>query len=352
MARSLANGDYSLLMAVESSSRPNSWYRTLANRATGGLSCDCPPYIFHQDDTDPGMRSCPHTRFGISLLQRQDTTARPNTSATTHVSPLIHAMQEQWPGLRGQWQIEERDTRINNKPYHVILLRLLLGNGGEATGTAAFSQHHPITQERLRAGVAGWCGYAIAAEVARLGGFPLAGQPPEHFKVRSTGGSRAPRRQPTAASCIGLSDILRGVGDQLDLGDGLRPMQRAENTLRLFLGEQLYAQLEQQEFLDVSSVQHQDRVYRVRRDPTKARERRVRVFEQGSYAKDFCIVRAQDVPEADHFLTVFLGLLSDEQTTLSVVQSYNVFGPYSDGREQERLPACWQPRIGEGGLRS
>lgn len=342
MARSLANGDYSLLMAVESSSRPDSWYRTLTDRTTGRLSCDCPPYIFDHS----GMRSCPHTRFGTLLFQSQDATARPSAGSTAHVSPLIHAVQQQWPGLRGQWQIEERrDTRINNKPYHVILIRLLLGNGGEATGTIAFSQNHQITQERLRSRVAGWCGYAIAAEVARLGRFPLAGQPPEHFKVRSTGGNRAARQQQTPTPHIGLSDILR-IGDQLDLGDGLRPIQRAENTLRLFLGEQLYTQLEQQGFLDVSSARHQDRVYRVRRDPSKTRERRVRIFDQGGYVKDFCIVRAQDVPEADHFLTVFLGLLSDEQATLSVVQSYNVFGPYSDGREQERLPAHWQPRIG------
>jgi len=44
MTRSLANGDYSLVMAVESSSQPDSWYRVLADRNTGMLSCDCPPW--------------------------------------------------------------------------------------------------------------------------------------------------------------------------------------------------------------------------------------------------------------------------------------------------------------------
>ena len=38
MPRSLANGDYSLVMAVESSSRVESWYRVLADQQTGALS--------------------------------------------------------------------------------------------------------------------------------------------------------------------------------------------------------------------------------------------------------------------------------------------------------------------------
>jgi hypothetical protein len=192
------------------------------------------------------------------------------------------------------------------------------------------------------AGVAGWAGYAIAAEVARVAGYPMAGQPPEHFKVARRTAARS------AGSRIGLSDILH-VGDQLDLGDGLTPTQRAENTLRLFLGEPLYQQLERQHFLDVSSVRyaHHHRVYRVRRDPAKRRERRVRVFEENRYINDFCIVRAQDVPEADHWLTVFLRLLSDEDGALSVVKSSNVFSPHSDdylSYEEETVPAIWQPR--------
>jgi len=192
------------------------------------------------------------------------------------------------------------------------------------------------------AGVAGWAGYAIAAEVARVAGYPMAGQPPEHFKVIRRAGTEigGQRRR------LGLSDILR-VGDQIDLGDGYTPEQRAENTLRLFLGEELYTQLERQHFLDVSSARHtlESRVYRVRRDSAKRRERRVRVFERGHYVNDLCIVRGQAVPEADHWLTVFLGLISDEEHTLSVVQSYNVFPPHSDDyldREEEIIPAIWQ----------
>src|SRR5207244_702557 len=105
---------------------------------------------------------------------------------------------------------------------------------------------------------------------------------------------------------IGLADILR-VGDIVDLGDGLRPEQRAENTLRLFLSEPLYQRLERQSFLDVPSVRYADRerVYRLRRDPNRRRERRVRVFERGQYVNDFCIVRNQDCPADDWWLTVW-----------------------------------------------
>jgi hypothetical protein len=43
---------------------------------------------------------------------------------------------------------------------------------------------------------------------------------------------------------------------------------------------------------------------------------------------------------------LFLGLLSDEEATLSVVNPrYNIFHPYSDGQERETIPAVWQPRV-------
>ena len=41
-----------------------------------------------------------------------------------------------------------------------------------------------------------------------------------------------------------------------------------------------------------------------------------------------------------------LGLMSDEDTTLEVVNPrYNIFPPYSDGQERETIPAIWRPRI-------
>lgn len=340
MPRSLVHGDYSLIMAIESASRANSWYRVLADRQTGNLSCDCPVWTFRQDGGQ--IRSCKHTRLaqllngtpqlGVAIARARGTAAETNL--------LIQATRQQWPGLGGKWSIEQRLHTFDTIPYTFVLLRLHTGNGASATGIVAFSQSFHPTQESLVAGVAGWAGYAIAAEIARQAGYPLAGQPPDHFKV-TRGTSTRTRR-------LGLGDILR-VGDQIDLGDGYTPVQRAENTLRLFLGEQLYTQLEHQHFLDVSSTHyaHEQRVYRVRRDPAKQRERRVRVFRRSYYDNDFCIVRSQDVPEADHWLSVFLRLISDEEGQLSVVGCHNIFPPHSDDyerREEETTPALWRPQ--------
>ncbi len=349
MPRSLANGDYTLLMAIESASRSNSWYRVLQDRHTGNISCDCPAWTFRQAGSN--IRTCKHTRIaqllvntqGLVDVQRVGTLVERASGAATTTNVLVQSTRQQWPGLSGKWSIEQRTHALDNHPYQFVQLRLTTGNGTTATGIVAFARRFHATAESMIAGVAGWAGYAIAAEVARVAGYPMAGQLPEHFKVTRTAAT-GQRRRPA------LSDILR-VGDQVDLGDGYTPVQRAENTLRLFLGEELYAQLESQHFLDVSSVYYaqEKRIYRVRRDPAKQRDRRVRVFTQGRYVNDFCIVRGQSVPEADHWLTVFLGLISDEEQTLSVVARGNVFSPHSDDyaeREDETIPAIWRPRAG------
>ncbi len=354
--KSLQRGDYSLLLAIESSSRPHSWYRVLADRQTGSLSCDCPPWTFARNLNTLGQRTCPHTAIGQRLVAGgQGNTPPPfhTPNAQTPLSMLLEATHTQWPGLRGEWSLEtQAHAQVNNHPYTFVLLRLALGNGGTATGVAAFAEQHGTEPERMVAGVAGWCGYAIAAEVARLGGYPMVGQPPEHFtpKPASRRSTRPSRSTPAEVPSLvlpplAMTDILK-IGDEAILRDGLLPAQRAENTLRLFLGEQVYTQLEQQGFLDVSSVHYarEQRVYRLRRDPDKRQERRVRLFEHGRYVRDYCLVRGQDVPEADHFLTVWLGLLSDEMETLSVVGRHNIFAPLSDGFEQEVLPARWQAR--------
>src|SRR5205085_2893436 len=217
MPRSLIRGDYSLVMAVESSSRPNSWYRVLADRQSGALSCDCPPYIFNRNHDAEGKRSCQHTDFGTVLAT--GTPASNATVRTSTTSPLLSATQTQWPGLRGTWRIEQADTLIRNNPYNVVLLRLDLGNGGTATGVVAFAGRHHHTEREMIGGVAGWAGYAVAAEVARLGGFPLVGQPPDHFRIdRRPATGRAQRRiAPAQVPSIGLADILR-VGDIVDQG--------------------------------------------------------------------------------------------------------------------------------------
>lgn len=343
MPRSLVHGDYSLLIAIESSSRPNSWYRVLADRRRGTLSCDCPPWVFNRNRSTEGVRSCQHTDFATMLASGNRT--QTGSIQTRTDSPLLAATKQQWPGLRGNWRIEQTDTTIRTNPYHVVLLNLALGNGGNATGVVAFANQHRHSETEMIAGVAGWAGYSIAAEVARLGGLPLVGQPPEHFRIdpRPTTGRR---QQPIpSVSAIGLADILR-VGDIIQ--PGREPHVVAEQTLKFFLGQETYELLNRQGFLDVSSVRFADeqRVYRLRRDPAKRRERRVRVHQRQNYWRDFCIVRERydSVPEADHFLTVFLGLLSDEESTLSVVQGHNIFNPYSDGTERETISAVWHPR--------
>ena len=342
MPRSLARGDYRLILAIESASRADVWYRVLADRSTAALSCDCTAWIFNYDH-----RRCQHTEIASLLAQTpQAGVQRAAVNAASQTSPLIAAVQEQWPGLGGLWEIEEQQSRIGAHPYQFILVRLFPGNGGDPiTGVAAFALMHQHPDAHLASRVAGWAGYAIAAEVARRGGFPLAGQLPEHFRVAQRGTSARQRGPQRVLPRSGLSDILR-VGDQVNLGDGLRPTERAENTLRLFLGEMLYTQLAQQSFLDVSSARTPGCVYRLRRDPGHLRERRVRVFEGGRYTHDYCIVRGQDVPEADHYLTMFLQFLSDEQSALAVVRSHNIFGPNSDGPEPEHVPAVWAARPG------
>ena len=348
MPRSLAAGDYTLAAVYESASRADAWYRVCSDRHTGALSCDCPTWIFNQS----GNRTCAHTDITAFLYPGQHTitqrTIFRDYSAYRYLLPLV----QQWPGLLGQWSVDQRHSHIGTKLYFFVAVHFLPGNGGAPmSGVIAFSEAHHPTEEYMAQRIALWVGYALAAEVARRGGFPMAGQPPEHFTVQrrqpTTARSRTARVVPfTAQTRIGLSDILR-VADETNLGDGLIPAQRAENTLRLFLGDELYGRVERDHFLDVSSVSYaeQQRVYRLRRDSDKRSERRVRVFREQSYWRDFCIVRGQSVPEADHYLTVFLGLLSDEQHTLSVVQNHNIFSPNSDGVEQEIVPAVWTARV-------
>ena len=342
MPRSLAGGDYRLLMAVESSSRPGAWYRICADRRDHSLSCDCPRWTFNGN----GNRSCSHTELA-RLLTSQPATPRPQPGLLARLwnnllgiraistDAVIAATQTQWPGLQGAWSMEQAGTRIGTKDYRIVLLRLVTPDGGEATGVVAFAEAHRPDERSMLPALAGWAGYAIAAEVARRAGYATAGQPPEHFRVQRSTGRRA---------TLGLGDILR-VGDQVNLGDGLTPEQRANNTLRLFLGD-LYPQIERNGFIDVPSTHYaaDERVYRIRRDPSGRRDRRVRVFEHGRYVRDFCIVRAQNCPPDDHILTVFLRLLSDEMGVLSVVKRYNIFPCYSDGSERETIPAVWTER--------
>jgi hypothetical protein len=133
MPRSLVNGDYSLVIAIESASRANSWYRVLADRHTGNLSCDCPAWTFRQDG---GLaRSCKHTRLAQQLMgtQQPGSQVARASGPAAEANQLIQATRQQWPGLGGRWGIEQRTHTFDNTPYSFVLLRLTTGNGTRAT---------------------------------------------------------------------------------------------------------------------------------------------------------------------------------------------------------------------------
>src|SRR5215468_7635056 len=123
MPRSLAHGDYRLLMVVESASRANSWYRVLINHQSGQLSCDCPSWTFRQGAGSPATeRSCKHTRIAQLLknpdggiharLAGQPVERASGAAAENH--RLVQATRQQWPGLGGRWSFEQRSRSIDN----------------------------------------------------------------------------------------------------------------------------------------------------------------------------------------------------------------------------------------------
>jgi len=344
MPRSLTHGDYTLLAWIESPRTAGQWYRVLADvRPPHALSCDCPGWVFTRRAAG-GARTCKHVQWVEGLLQ-----AQPRADAAALLrrppqadDPLIEATRAQWAPLAplaARWHLERRDARIGDAAYQVVFLQMVTHNGLAGTGLIALAGH-PRQERELHAEVAVRAGYAIICDLAHQSGYAdgQIGQPPSHFAVTSGQVRRALRG-------IGFADVLR-LDNVVDLGDGLTPAQRAENTLQLFLGETLYRQLGRQGFLDVPSRLHgaEERVYRLRRDPDRRRPRRVRVFERGRYVHDLCIVPSALVPEADHFLTVFLGLITDEASVLAVVKQHNVFPPHSDDHghpDAERVPARW-----------
>ncbi|HEX8683286.1 MAG TPA: hypothetical protein VF707_13285, partial [Ardenticatenaceae bacterium] len=240
----------------------------------------------------------------------------------------------QWPGLGGVWSLEERAASLKGKAYHLVPLRLDTASGTAATALVTLAARHGLELRQKITAVASWGGYTIAAYVARAAGFPLAGAPPEHFKVTAgRGAARGPVRHPT-------SGHLREPGRRTDArragrGDpGDVPRAPLWDAVRAGLSGRAQHPLHARPA----------GLPPLRRDPARWRERRVRVFERGRYVRDLCIVCAEQVPEADHLLTLFLGLISDEAGVLGVVRAYNVFPPHSDGPERETVPAVWAPR--------
>jgi hypothetical protein len=340
---SLRDGTYRMVGAIQGSA-PELWYRQLLDTrtpqgGTGALqpSCDCPAWINNQ----AGDRTCKHTRATALLLRGERLDAARAIASAPVPLANVQAMQPLIQGIRGEWAIEEREARLAGAAYRFCVLHVATPDGTQASAFVAMSLRHQPHLQDLSAAVAAWAGWAIAAEIARASGFEQAGAPPDNF-YRFRPCARAARG--ATIDRVGVHDLL-AIGDQTDLGDRLRPHERAERTLQLFLGP-LYVDLQRQGFLDVASRQHPGRVYRLRIDPARRCDRRVRVFEQGRYVRDLCIVRGDRLtPAQDGFLTIFMGLLSDERHVLRVVGSHNIFPPNSDGPERETTPAIWAPRV-------
>ena len=377
---SVANGRYALLMYVESASRQGDWYRVTLERHQHTFGCDCPKWTFQSQDI--AHRSCKHTQFVTSLLRPaqgrlpgQDGSRRRYTPPLADVDettpdpgsdhPYVHAIQTQFPGLHGQWLVDERRGMISGDSYRIIQVGLESGNGDLLQASIAFAEAHQRTVQEQVDEIAIRLGYTISLELAQRRNISIPIRPPSHFSLprsparthdqatRQRAGAERRRRDylPALDPTIGLpsirfDDILRVAGTP---AAGHTPAERAEGTLRLLLGDDLYTQLSTDGYLDVPSVHFADqkRVYRLRRDPRHLADKRVRIFEEANgrmaYVKDFCIVRAEsNIPEADCFLSKWLGLLSDERRTLAVVGVHNIFQPYSDDYGQQlketRLP--------------
>lgn len=347
-AASIANGDYVLVLYAQSASRPSDWYRVAHHRRTRALSCDCPMWTFNQQ----GNRTCKHTDFAASLLARMPEPDR-LASGETAVSdddahPYVCAIGEQFPGLQGHWQVGEQTGRIAREAYHIVRMRFTSGNGDQMVASLAFAERHHQSETAIRGEIAIRMGYTVALELAHRRGIALDMRPPSHYKTTSPSARRAAARTPHDLPAIEMDRILRIAGTP---AVGSTPAERAEGTLRLMLGDTLYTQLLSEGYLDVPSAFFADahRVYRLRRDPARVSDKRVRVFEhvdgRMTYLNDFCIVRRNgSVPEADHFLTKWLGLLSDERRILEVVGPHNIFAPHSDDyaqRIEEPAPPVW-----------
>jgi hypothetical protein len=153
----------------------------------------------------------------------------------------------------------------------------------------------------------------------------------------------------------GIHNLLQARHDR-NQGDGLQPQQRAEGLLQMFLGGS-YDTLNQQGYLDVSSSRPQEAldylrnlrglyfdglpraaselVYRIPIDHRRQSDRRVRVWMDGRYICDLCIVRdySARVPVADAFLGLYMGFMANELHMLKIVGGGNVFGKKSDSED-------------------
>ncbi|HMP42410.1 MAG TPA: hypothetical protein PKA05_18675 [Roseiflexaceae bacterium] len=399
--KSLLNGDFRMLGAIRSASDPNAWYRILIDthrprhdplpgedpaHVPFRLSCDCIGWVRDARGTHP-RRSCKHTDPFEQLLRREAQPAQPSPFAGRIGSAAdLAAANPLVADLGGRWILRERLRPISGtrrgqpvqEEYHWTTLALQNDAGELISGTVALPVRGMPDAAAQKQQTAAWAGWMIAAAIAHQHHLNV-GLPPAHFVAPHT--TRMRRIPP------GIGNLTAAAG-QADLGDGLTPVQRAELLLQMFLGDH-YSMLQRQGYLDVSSMRPNDAlqtirrliggvgglfrptawrlpdrcselVYRVRIDPQRHHDRRVRVFVDRRYLLDLCIVRhgytGSGVPPADAFLSIFLGLMSDEFHILQVVGAGNIFGPRSDvgdwgARDHDAGPVPeYRPRIVAGGF--
>ncbi len=355
--------------------------------APWNLSCVCPAWTRDQRGQHP-RRSCKHTDPLSALLNKQRPEGLrvipPRIVGGERIGQVIGA-NPALAHLTGSWAMQEFEApvfgtskgRLEPDPYHWFLLSVKLADLTQATGIVALpADEVPQDPRILNQTIAAWCGYQIAADVLlRAGQQP--GVPPTYYRDEGRHGKRARKVQDglrdapkaprqTDAPKYGIGDLMVAMHDA-DQGDGMTPAQRAEDLLRLMLGGQ-YAQVDPdrtpyQGYLDAPSKHPQqtldylwqlDRsgtgrrslsgygvpktcrelVFRVRVDKGRKYDRRVRVWIDGQYRLDLCIVRegyiGSKVPVADGFLSRYLGFLANELNVLGVIGGYNLFPRFSD----------------------
>jgi hypothetical protein len=348
---SVVDGTFQLVGVIQGSA-PTAFYRQCLNRrqperADGrlNLSCDCPAWTANQR----GDRTCKHTDVTATLLAQQLLPQRRAVRGEVVSSSTVVAMQTLLQPFGEQAvRVEEYEAPLADAAYRFSFLELGL-DAGDARAFVATNQRHALSLQDTAMAVAAWAGWAVCREVTQRAGFDV-GPPPQNF-YRMQRGRRRPAND---GAGLGIVDLLE-VG-QRDLQDGRTKSERAEAMLRTFLGP-LYTQLTAPEvgFIDVPSKQQRGRVYRLRLDPRRRDDRRIRVFVDGRYHDttvdrrngfDLCVVRsweARGIPVQDAFLSNFLELCADEQLLSQRLAPHNILCTYSDFRhERETVPAIWQ----------
>lgn len=407
---SIKDGDYRVIGAVRSASDINAWYPVAHDLKTPQypsgnpkLSCHCPAWT--KNVAGGEERVCKHTKPFHALLRQQQPTGLRRTTPTLGGDDIgeVLGYNPALAHITGNWAAQEFEAPIIGtkaghpveEPYHWWMLRVQTAEQISAAGVVAVPAGE-VPQDRriLKQTLAAWAGYQIAAEfLIRAGLRP--GEPPAHFRedarkigkrareiaphLRQGEAPKPPR--PDGAPKYGIGDLMIAMNDT-DQGDGLVPAQRAEDLLRVLLGGS-YANVDPKAaqyrgYLDVPSrapqaeldflwqldnhpqtgsrrlgglgVPRQCRslIYRVRVDKDRKYDRRVRVWIDGNYRIDLCIVREgytnSKVPVADGFISRYMGFLANPITMLKVMGGYNIFGPrsdtyYGDDRYGEEPPA-------------